>query len=83
MGKSFRCYIPCFVEIHLPVPVKNIYEGFFTIYGHDGHLGHVTSIISTNFHFHVPKSLHTKLGKNAFVVSEKSTFKFSYIIGLG
>ena len=37
---------------------------FFTINGHCGHLGHVTSIISTNFHFHVPiyiaKSLPTK-----------------------
>ena len=34
----------------------------FTINGHGGHLGHVTSIISTHFHFHVPKSLHTKFG---------------------
>ena len=33
-----------------------------TIYGHGGHLGHVTSIISTNFHFYVPKSLQTKSG---------------------
>ena len=32
----------------------------FTIHG--GHLGHVTRIISTNFHFHEPKSLHTKFG---------------------
>ena len=24
----------------------------FTIYWHGGHLGHVTSIIATNFHFH-------------------------------
>ena len=31
----------------------------FTIYGHGGHLGHVTSII-INFHFHPPKSLHNK-----------------------
>ena len=29
----------------------------FTIYGLGGLLGHVTSIISINFHFHVPKSL--------------------------
>ena len=35
---------------------------FSTIYGHGGHLGHVTSIILTNFHFHVPKSLHIKFG---------------------
>ena len=32
----------------------------FTIYGHGVHLGHVTSIISQNFHCNVPKSLHTK-----------------------
>ena len=32
-----------------------------TRYGHDGHLGYVTSII-TNFHFHVSKSLKTKFG---------------------
>ena len=34
----------------------------FTIYGRGGHLGHVTSIISSNFHFLVPESLHTKFG---------------------
>ena len=34
----------------------------FTIYGHGSHLDHVTSIILTNFHFHVPRSLHTKFG---------------------
>ena len=32
----------------------------FTIYGRGGHLGHVTSIISSDFHFLVPESLHTK-----------------------
>ena len=31
---------PRFVEIGPPVP--EIFEGFFTIYGHGGHLGHVT-----------------------------------------
>ena len=34
----------------------------FTIYGHGGHLSHMTSIILLNFHFHVPKILHTKFG---------------------
>ena len=33
---------------------KKIFEGFFTIYGHGGHLGLVTSIILIHFHFHVP-----------------------------
>ena len=32
-----------------------------TIYGYGGHLGHVTSIILINFHFHVPKSLLFKI----------------------
>ena len=32
----------------------------FTIYGYGGHLGHVTSITLTIFHFLVPESFHTK-----------------------
>ena len=32
----------------------------FTIYGHGGHLGHVTSIMFSDFHFLVPESFHTK-----------------------
>ena len=32
----------------------------FTIYGRCGHFGHVTSIMSSDFHFLVPESLHTK-----------------------
>ena len=31
----------------------------FTIYGRGGHLGHVTSIMSSDFHFLVPESFHT------------------------
>ena len=33
----------------------------FTIYRHGGHLGHVTSILSSDFHCLVPESFHTKL----------------------
>ena len=55
MGYGPRCYIPSFVEISPPVPEK-IFEGFFTIYGHGGHLGHVTSIMLSDFHFLVPES---------------------------
>ena len=33
-----------------------------TIYGHGGHLGHVTSIMSSDFHFLVLESFHTKFG---------------------
>ena len=46
----------------------------FTINGHGGHLGHVTSIILLNFHLHLPKSLHTNLVKNSPPDSEKSKF---------
>ena len=34
----------------------------FTIYGHGGHLGHVTSMMSSDFHFLVPESFHAKFG---------------------
>ena len=36
----------------------------FTTYGHGGHLGHVTSIMSSDFHFLVPESFHAKFGSN-------------------
>ena len=36
----------------------------FTIYGHGGYLGHVTSIMSSDFHFLVPGSFHTKFGSD-------------------
>ena len=55
-------YIPSFVEIGLPVPEK-ILKGF-TIYGCGGHLGHVTSIMSSDFQFLVPESFHTKFGSD-------------------
>ena len=38
-----------FMEIGLPVLEKKIFIGCFTIYGHGGHLGHVTSIRSSDF----------------------------------
>ena len=40
-----------------PVPV-------FTIYGHGGHLGHATSIISSDFYFLVPESFHENFGSD-------------------
>ena len=36
----------------------------FTIYGRGGHLGHVTSIMLSDFHFLVPESFHTKFGSD-------------------
>ena len=62
MGRSPRCYIPSFVEIGPPVPEKKIFERVFTIFGRGGHLGHVTSIMSSKFDFLVPESFHTKFG---------------------
>ena len=40
------------------------FRRIFTIYGHVGHLGHVTSIMLSDFHFLVPKSFHTKFGSD-------------------
>ena len=36
----------------------------FTIYGRNGHLGHVTSIMSSDFHFLVPESFHKNFGSD-------------------
>ena len=55
----------------------------FTIYGRGGHLGHVTSIMSSDFHFHVPESFHAKFGQIGTVVSEKIQFEFLYVHDLG
>ena len=62
MGWSLRCYIPNFVEIGPPVLENKIFEVFFTIYGHGGHLGYVTSILLKKIHFLVPEIFHTKFG---------------------
>ena len=43
-----------------PVCSGEDFRRVFTIYGRGGHLGHVTSIMSSDFHFLVPESLHTK-----------------------
>ena len=65
MGWCPRCYIPSFVEIGPPVPEMKIFDGFLvTIYGRGGHLGHVTSIMSSDFNFLVPESFHTKFGSD-------------------
>ena len=38
------------------------FKGFFIIYGRGGHLGHVTSIMSSDFHCLLPESFHKKFG---------------------
>ena len=64
MGWSPGCYIPSFVEIGSPAPEKKIFNFFFNIYGYGGHRGHVTSIMSSEFHCIVPESFHTKFGSD-------------------
>ena len=55
----------------------------FTIYRPGGHLGHVTSIMSSDFHFFVPESFHKKIWQIGAVVSEKIWFEFLYEHDLG
>ena len=40
------------------------FKGFVTIYGHGGHHGHVTSIMSSNFYFLETESSHKKFGSD-------------------
>ena len=70
IGLSPLCHIPSFVEISPPVPEEKIFKGFLpAIYGHGGHLGHVTSIMSSDFHF--LKAFIKSLVHIGNVVSEK------------
>ena len=74
MGWSPRCFTHSFVEIGLLVPEK-IFEGFFTIYGQGGHLGHVTSIILIYIFISMYLQVYIQnLVKYCQVVSEKSMF---------
>ena len=48
-------------------PAGSTEEGFrriLTTYELVGHLGHVTSIMLSDFHFFVPESFHTKFGSD-------------------
>ena len=52
-----------YTKFHGNQPASSGEEDFyrvFTIYGHGGHLCHVTSIMSSDFHFLVPLSFHKK-----------------------
>ena len=53
--------------IILFVPDKKIFLMVFTLYGHGGHLGHLTWTIC----FIIPLRLHMKFGFNRPSVSEK------------
>ena len=56
---------------------------FFTIYRHGDHLGHVTSIMSSDFHFLVPESFHKNFVQIGTIFSEKIRFEYMYIHNLG
>ena len=83
MGRGPRCYIPSLMKIGLLVLEKKNFERFFTIYGHGGHLGHVTRIMFTNFISLYLKSFKQNLVQNGLVVSEKIWFEFLYVHNLG
>ena len=40
------------------------FKRVFTIYGHGGHLCHVTSIMSSDFYFLVPESFHKEFSSD-------------------
>ena len=66
------------MEIRPPVPEKKIFEGFFSIYGRGGHIGHVTWTIDMNFGSPFPRRLHINLALIGQAVSEKKTFDATY-----
>ena len=50
----------------------------FTIYGHGGHVGHVTQLICINFHSYSPSSFHMNFGSkspNCFYEKQVLTLK--------
>ena len=59
------------------------FQRVFTIYGCGGHLGHVTSIMSSDFLFPVPEAFIQSLVQIGTVVSEKIQFEFLYVHHLG
>ena len=66
IGLSPGCYIQSFVEIGPPVPEKKALEGFLPHMGVVAILGHVTKIMSSDFHFLVPESFHAKLDSDLY-----------------
>ena len=53
------------IKFHGNRPADSGVEDFcrvFTIYGRGSHLGHVTSIMSSDFH--IPESFYTKFGSD-------------------
>ena len=59
------------------------FQRVFTIYGHGGHHGHVTSIMSSNFISLYMKAFIQSLVQIGTVVSEKIQFNFYMYTTLG
>ena len=73
-------------KVHGNRPAGSGEEDFlrvFTIYERGGHLGHVTSIMSSDFHFMYLKAFIQSFGQIGTVVSEKIQFEFLYVHDLG
>ena len=70
------------MEIGPPVPEK-IFEGFCIIYGRGGHLGHVTSIMSSVFISLYLKAFIQNLVQIGKAIYEKIQFEFLYVHDLG
>ena len=60
-----------FVEIGPPVLEKIFFKVFFTIYGRDGHLSHVTKMPRTNFGYPTHRSITQNLALIGQAVSGK------------
>ena len=79
MGRSPRSYIPSFVEIGPPIPVKKIFESLYHIWAWrpswscDQH--HVIKILITLY----LKAFKENLVQKGIVVSEKIRFDFFYV----
>ena len=43
---------------------QRVFTIYIYIYGCGSHLGHVTIVMSSDFHFLVPESFHTKFGSD-------------------
>ena len=80
IGWSPGCYIPSFRGNRPAVPEKSIFEVFLP---YMGHLGHVTSIMSSDFFSLYLEAFIQNLVQIRTVVSEKIQFEFLYVHDLG
>ena len=82
LDRSPLWYIPRSIQIGQPVPEKKFFKGF-TIYGRGSHLGYVTSIMSSNFHFLVPESFHRKIASERHSNFLENLVSILYVHDLG